>query len=142
MQTKLTLGGIALLATLVVAPLRAQTSVDAGVTVHSGGTTVGGHVNTGSPPPVVVVREPMREVIVVEHIHAPRGHAKGWWRKRGYREIRVYSDGESYYAHRIERRPGLREVVVFEREGRYYRWDDEDRDDGGKHEHGHHDRDD
>jgi hypothetical protein len=124
MHTKGTLGGIAALIALAGAPLQAQTSVDAGVVVQSGGTTVGGHVSTGPERAPVVVREPVREVIVVERMHVPRGRAKGWWRKQGYREVRVYSDGERYYSRRVDRRPQLTEIIVFEREGRYYRWDD------------------
>jgi hypothetical protein len=139
MHTKGTLGGIAVLITLAGAPLQAQTSVDAGVTVHSGGTTVGGHVSTGPERAPVVVREqPVREVIVVERMNVPRGRAKGWWRKQGYREVRVYSDGERYYSRRVDRRPQLTEIVVFEREGRYYRWDDGDRrGDDRDHDHKH-----
>jgi hypothetical protein len=140
MHTKGTLGGIAVLIALAGAPLQAQTSVDAGVTVHSGGTTVGGHVSTG-PERTVVVREPAREVVVVERMDVPHGRAHGWWRKQGYREVRVYSDGERYYPHRVEHRE-LTEVVVYERQGRYYRWDDGDHDHGPKHGKGkghHHD---
>jgi hypothetical protein len=145
MQIMVTLGGIALMVVLGAMPVSAQTSVDAGVEVHSGGTSVGGHVSTGSPPPTVIVREPVREVIVVERRQMPRGRAKGWWRRQGYREVRVYSDGDSYYGRRIERRPGLREVVIYEREGRYYRWDEGDDGDRGRgreheHEHEHKDR--
>ncbi|HEU4587845.1 MAG TPA: hypothetical protein VFS11_04315 [Gemmatimonadales bacterium] len=134
MHTKGTLGGIAVLAALAGAPLQAQTSVDAGVTVHSGGTTVGGHVSTGPERAPVVVREPAREVIVVERVKVPRGRAHGWWRKQGYREVRVYSDGERYYPRRVEHRK-VTEVIVYERQGRYYRWD-EVRDDH-HHDHGH-----
>jgi hypothetical protein len=88
---------------------------------------------------VVVREQPVREVIVVEHTKVPRGRAKGWWRKQGYREVRVYSDGERYYSRRVDRRPHLTEIVVFEREGRYYRWDDGDRrdDDDRGHDHKH-----
>jgi hypothetical protein len=140
MQNQLMAAGAAALLALGTAPLSAQSSVDAGVVVHSGGTTVGGHVTTGSPPPAVVVREPVREVIVVEPMHVPRGRAHGWWKKQGYREVRVYSDGRSYYAHPVERRPGISEVVVYEREGRYYRWADDDAEGHGHHGgHGKHD---
>lgn len=47
-------------------------ATEAGVQVHTG--PVSGHVVVGGPPPVVVCREPVREVIVVEQVHVPHGH--------------------------------------------------------------------
>lgn len=104
--------------------------------VRSGPVTAG--VDVGPPPPTVVYTEPVREVIVVERLHVPRGNAYGWWRKHGYRQVTVYYDGDRYFARRFDRHPGLRAVVVFEREGRYYQ--QEDGDEG--HGHGRRDRDD
>jgi hypothetical protein len=123
-------GGVVLLLGLAAAPLRAQTTVEGGVVVHSGPVTA--HVEVGEPPPVVVRREPMREVVIVERIHEPEVNAYGWWKKHGYREVVVYYDDDSYYDHWFERRGGLRRIVVYERGGRYYRpvdrdhWDDRD----------------
>jgi hypothetical protein len=95
------------------------------------------------PPRVLARREPVREVIVVERTHVPRGHAYGWWKQHGYREITVYSDGTRYYSRQVEP-TGFHAVVVYQREGRYY-LPDEDGDDKGKdrsHGHGHgHDKD-
>jgi len=76
-------------------------------------------VVVGPPPPVVVRREPVREVIVVERTHVPKGKAHGWWKKHGYREVTVYYDGTRYYSRRLEL-AGLRAVVVYQREGKYY----------------------
>jgi hypothetical protein len=126
-------GTVALLLGLAAAPARAQTAVSGGVVVRSGPVT--GHVEVGSPPPpVVVVREPAREVIVVERTHVPHGEAHGWWKEHGYREVTVYYDGSHYYGRQVERE-GIRTVVVYQRGGRYYLGDE----DGDRH-HGHHGR--
>jgi len=135
MKRRMVAGGtIVLLLGLTTVPLRAQTTVEGGVVIHSG--PVAGHVEVGSPPPVVY-REPVREVIVVEHAHVPRGHAYGWWKNHGYRAITVYYDGSRYYGRRLERR-GLRAVVVYERRGRYYLGDEP----GERYRHHHHHDDD
>jgi len=136
MRTTIALAAIALAVAFGAAPLRAQT-VDAGVVVQSGPVT--GHVLIGEPPPVVVYEAPVREIIVVEHIHVPRGNAHGWWKKHGYRPVTRYYDGDSYYARRYKGGAQLREVVVYEREGRYY---DEWQEHGHGHGHHGHDRDD
>ena len=86
-------------------------------------------VVVGSPSPAVGERS-AREVIVVEETHVPRGHAYGWWKNHGYRQVTVYSDGTRFYPRRLVRHPELKAIVVYEREGRYYRWADEDK--GGK----------
>jgi hypothetical protein len=71
-----------------------------------------------TPPPRVVRREPVREVIVVERTHVPRGHAYGWWKQHGYREVTLYSDGSRYYGRRHDSE--LRAVIVYQRDGKYY----------------------
>lgn len=94
--------------------------------------------------------------VVVYRVH--RGY--GWWRNRGYRAVTVWYDADRnrYYDRlgRYDRRDGLREVVIYQRDGRYYRdWDDrysrdwdDRRDDRGydrrvrDHDRGEHDRDD
>jgi len=72
-----------------------------------------------TPPPRVVRREPVREVIVVERTHVPKGHAYGWWKKHGYREVTLYFDGTQYYSRRYDP-TGLRAVIVYQRDGKYY----------------------
>ena len=54
----------------------------------------------------------------VYRIH--RGY--GWWRNRGYRAVTVWydADRDRYYEHRDRYRDGLREVVIYERDGRFY----------------------
>ena len=71
-----------------------------------------------APPPRAVRREPAREIIVVERTRVPRGHAYGWWKQHGYREVTVYSDGTRYYGRRHD--SGLSAVIVYQREGKYY----------------------
>lgn len=130
MTRRLGVGGIlALVLGLAAVPARAQTTVQGGVVVQSGPVT--GHVEVNSPPPVVVRSEPVREVIVVERTHVPRGKAHGWWKEHGYREVTVYYDGKRYYGRKVER-SGLRAVVVYERGGRYYLGDE------GTEHNGHH----
>ncbi len=119
----------------LAAPRAPAQVVEAGVVIRSG--PVAGHVVIGPPPPVVVYREPARvvvveryapRVIVVREVHVPRGRAYGWWKKHGYRRVVVYYDGHAYYDRWVDGRPGIREVVVYERDGRYYHgdWDDHD----------------
>src|SRR5262249_33226795 len=91
-----------------------------------------GRMEVESPPPVVR-HETVREVIVVEHTHVPRGNAHGWWKNHGYREVTVYYDGARYYGRRIER-PGIRAVIVWEREGKYYLGDEENERHGKHHD--------
>lgn len=135
MKRRIVVGGpLALLLGLAAVPAQAQTTIQGGVVVQSGPVT--GHVEVGSPPPAVVYREPVREVIVVERTHVPHGNAHGWWRKHGYREVTVYYDGTRYYGRPLER-PGVRAVVVYERGGRYYLGEE----DAERHRH-HHDDDD
>ena len=132
MKSRIVVGGIAaVMLGLAAVPARAQTTVSGGVVVQSG--PVAGHVEVGAPPPVVVRREPAREVIVVERTHVPRGNAHGWWKKHGYREVTLYYDGTRYYGRRLER-TGLRAMVVYERGGKYYLGEEET--EGYGHHHG------
>lgn len=151
MKTSIVVGGMALGLLLAARPAPAQ-MVEAGVVIHSG--PVSGHVIVGEPAPVVVYREPVRRVVVVDR-YAPRvivvqsvlgarGRAYGWWRNQ-YRPVVVYYDGARYY-DRWFGGPALRRVEVYERGGRFYRWDgdrdryrdrndyDRDRDRRGRHD--------
>ena len=76
------------------------------------------------PPRAAARREPVREVIVIERTHVPRGHAYGWWKQHGYGEVTVYSDGTRYYSRQVEP-TGFHAVIVYQREGRYYLPDEE-----------------
>ena len=102
---------VALLALgMFAAPLSSQTTVQGSVVVHSGPVT--GHVELRRRTRVIV---PERHVIVVQRVHVPRG----WWKKHSYRAVTVYYDGHRYYLRRYAR-PNLRQVIVYERGGRYY----------------------
>ena len=85
-----------------------------------------------TPPPRTVRHEPAREVIVVERTHVPRGHAYGWWKQHGYREVTVYYDGTRYYSRAVAP-TGFRAVIVYQREGKYYLSDED-----GERSHSHH----
>ena len=126
MKTAIVTGGIALALTLNF-PAAAQ-MVEAGVVVRSG--PVVGHVVVADPAPVhrrvVVVERYAPRVVVVEHVRAHRGH--GWWKRHGYRPVVVYYDvrrGRFYDRWGRDRR-GIREVIVYERRGRYYTARDDD----------------
>ncbi len=88
--------------------------------VRIGSGPVAGHIIVGDPYdhyPRYHARPVYREVIVYP-VH--RGH--GWWRNRSYRAVRVWydSDYDRYYDRDSQYRDGLREVVIYERDGRYY----------------------
>ncbi len=127
MKTAIVMGGIALALTLH-SPAAAQ-MVEAGVVIRSG--PVAGHVVITDREPryhyperrVVVVERYAPQVIVVEHGRAHRG--RGWWKKHGYRPVVVYYDVRRgrFYDRRDRDRRGIREVVVYEGNGRYY-WPD------------------
>jgi hypothetical protein len=131
MKASIAVAATAIGLALAARPARAQV-VEAGVVIRSG--PVYGHVVVGEPAPVVVYREPPppvvvvhpyypARVIVVEPVRGPRGRAYGWWWSR-YRPVVVYYDGARYYDRWFSGRPGLRRVEVYQRDGRYYRWDD------------------
>lgn len=136
----------ALVATALPAPAAAQ-HVTADIRIGSG--PVGGRIIVGEPihryshtivevAPRGYGRPAYREV-AVSRMH--RGY--GWWRNRGYRTITVWYDagGDRYYDHGSRYRDGLREVVIYERDGRYYD-DDRGRYAGRRYDRRHHDRDD
>lgn len=107
-------------------------------------------VDARRPAPGYHHRPTYREIVVYR---AHRGHT--WWHANHYRSVRVWydADRDCYYDHAYGDSRRLREVTLYERDGRYYRddgydrddrgWyrDDEDRDDRGHHGHGHHDDD-
>jgi hypothetical protein len=95
-------------------PLAAAQRVTAEVRIGSGPRDYGG---------------PAYDEVVVYRAH--RGH--GWWRHRGYRAVTAWydDDRDRYYDHLD--RDGLREVVIYERDGRYY-GDRYDRADDGRYD--------
>jgi hypothetical protein len=116
----------------IAVPLHAQ-RVEAGVVVRSG--PVAGHVvirdgySTYRRPTarrVVVVQRPRTVVVERVHRHRPAKH----WAHRGYRPVTLYYWDGRYYDRWAASRHGVRTIVVWERDGRYYRDCD---DDGGRH---------
>jgi hypothetical protein len=64
---------------------------------------------------VIVRRAAAPSVLVVERV-PHRG--KGWWRRHGYQRAIAYTDGRYYYSGWMSR-PGVRQVTVYARDGRY-----------------------
>ncbi|MEO8296015.1 MAG: hypothetical protein ABI613_10920 [Gemmatimonadota bacterium] len=82
-----------------------------------------------TPARFVVERHAPRR-IVVERFHGGRG-----FERSRYHQVRVYYDGRDRYYDGYG--DGLREVTLYERDGRYYR-DCERNDDRDHQEYGHH----
>ena len=129
MKTSIVTGSL-LAALSLVAPLHGQ-QVAADVVLRSGpvaGRVVIGDGYSTYRRPVVVYRRAPERVIVVERVHHrhPR-HARNW-RKHGYRPVTLYYASGRYYDRHVPGWPAMREVVVYERDGRFYRECDDDRD--------------
>ncbi len=109
-------------ASLAVLPAAASAQrVVADISINEG--PVSGRVIIGDP---YGYREryhaPQVRTVVV--YRSARGH--GWYHRHGYRTVRVWYDADRHrYYDRYDRNyRGLREVVVYERGGRYYQDDD------------------
>jgi len=151
MRTSIATGSL-LTALLLAQPAHAQ-QVLADVVLQTG--PVAGHVVIGNGystygrQRVIYRRPPVRRVVVVERaprlimVERTRYHGRAEWARFGYRTVYLYYvDGR--YFDRSFNRAGVRQVVVYERGGRYYRDDDEhydrdDRYDRDRHERGRHD---
>ena len=113
----------ALIATIGITTASAQ--VRAAVQVNT--IPISGTVIIGAPPrpvvypvysaprPVIVRRAVAPSVLIVER--APH-RGKGWWKRHGYQRTIVYTDGRYYYSGWMPR-PGVTQVTVFARDGRY-----------------------
>jgi hypothetical protein len=123
-----------LVAGLVLATSSVQAqSVAANVVVRSG--PVSGHVvvsngySTYRRHPVVVYRRPPERRVVVQRYHPRvivvervRHHRhKRHWERYGYRPVTLYYIDGRYYDRYDESRRGVARVVVYERDGHYYR---------------------
>jgi hypothetical protein len=151
MRTSIATGSL-LTALLLAQPAHAQ-QVLADVVLETG--PVAGHVVIGNGystygrQRVIYRRPPVRRVVVVERaprlimVERTRYHGRAEWARFGFRPVYLYYvDGR--YFDRSFNRAGVRQVVVYERGGRYYRDDDErydrdDRYDRDRHERGRHD---
>ena len=132
METRVILVPLLLGLSLPLASVQAQ-RVSADFRVFDG--PVSAHVVVGRRPdyprsfsshPLSIRRVAVAErdhprVIVVERLHRGRGY----WRHHGFRRFIAYydQDGGTYYDRYDHRFPALREVAVYERDGRYYRDD-------------------
>jgi|GEM_PF-1652731 len=83
------------------------------------------------PHPVttrVLVVAPAPRVVVVERVGHGHGRGRGHWRRHGYQEVVVYYDQtQDRYFTGLDDCRGFKRVVVYQRDGRYYR---PDRDEG------------
>jgi hypothetical protein len=113
------IAGSLLVGLTLVAPLSAQ-QVAAAVVVRSGpvaGRVVVGREYSTYRRPVTYRPVPAR-IVVVERVYVRHPGLAHRWERRGYhRMVLFYWDGRYY--DRDLRRPGVREVVVYERSGRY-----------------------
>jgi hypothetical protein len=107
---------VAVIALVVPQALRAQV-VSAEIVIHQGPVAARVAVN-----PYYYPRYHVARVIVVERNH---GHHRGWYKKPRHRIVAWYDPGaDRYYDRYDDRRPGLREVYVYECDGRYFRESD------------------
>jgi hypothetical protein len=134
MKTSTLAGSFLASLALIAAPLNGQ-QVSANILVRSG--PLAGHVIVGDehssyhssaivhrPRParrIVLVKRYAPRVLVVERFRHRHGRH---WKRMGYRPIVVYYIDGRYYDRLDGRHPRVREVVVYERGGRYYRLDD------------------
>ncbi|MBK9691816.1 MAG: hypothetical protein IPO73_09080 [Gemmatimonadetes bacterium] len=117
-------------AALLTMPAAAQAQhIVADIGIQQG--PVSGHVVIGSPGYVrprahIEIRpvyhpSPAARTVVVYR----QSYGRDWYHRRGYRTVRVWYDGDRdrYYDRYDERCAGLREVEVYEHDGRYVRDD-------------------
>ena len=121
------------MAALTAPPIAAAQRIVADIGIRQGLIT--GHIVLGDP-----VRHQPRGGYLVEsrqyddrRYHAitvySAHHGHGWYRHHGYRDTRLWFDAgrDAWYDRRDDRYPGtLREVAVFEFDGRYYLDDSRD----------------
>jgi len=131
MRTSIATGSL-FTALLLARPAHAQ-QVLADVVLQTG--PVAGHVVIGNGystygrQRVIYRRPPVRRVVVVAPrvivVERTRYDRRAEWTRFGYRPVYLYYvDGR--YFDRAFNRAGVRQVVVYERGGRYYRGCDED----------------
>jgi len=95
----------------------------------AGRVIVGDRYSTYHRPPVVVHRRPVARRVVVVERYAPRvvvvervsrHRSPRAWARLGYRPVTLYYIDGRYYDYRADGWPRAREVVVYERGGRFY----------------------
>lgn len=125
MKTSTLAGSLVMTLALLAAPLHAQ-QVSGEVVLRGGPISGRVHVGDGYPSyqrqvsrVVVVERHPARLVRVERFGHRHARH----WRHQGYRKVILYYIDGAYYDRRVRRGGRVHEVVVYERDGRYYLFD-------------------
>lgn len=111
---------------VIVSPMQAQ-RVSADVVFRSG--PIAGHVVVADGYSTyrrrAVYRPAPARVVVVERVHRHR-HPRHW-KRHGFRPVTLYYVHGRYYDRWAGQGPGVREVIVYERDGRYYHECDDDR---------------
>lgn len=125
------------LTALAFAPVQSEAQVSGEIAVD--GYPVGGYIRFGDRPRYVEVARPRSRgsrVVVVERYAPPRVIVVERWQRhkhhKHWRQDRRYHRGFVFYDRRHDRyydsyRPGLIEIRVVIRDGRFYRYDDRDR---------------
>jgi hypothetical protein len=127
MYTSVVAGSLIAALSLAAVPLHGQ-RVAANVVIRSG--PVAGHVvvadgySTYRRPVVIYRRAPARVIVVERVARRHPGHVRDW-RKRGYRPVTLWYHDGRYYDQPVRGWRTMREVVVYERSGRFYQDQDE-----------------
>jgi hypothetical protein len=112
----------------------------------AGRVIVGDRYSTYHRPPVVVYRRPVARRVVVVERYAPRvvvvervfrHRSPRAWARHGYRPVTLYYIDGRYYDRWADGWPRAREVVVYERGGRFYSSECEGHDHHGRYQHEH-----
>jgi hypothetical protein len=93
--------------------------------IRIGGGPIAGHIRIG--PDRFGYRDYRPRFVRVEVLRARDYYRRSGWLRSFRRDARIravyYDRGRDFYYDRF--RPGLIQINVFEREGRFYRWDDD-----------------
>jgi hypothetical protein len=120
MRTSIVAGSL-LAALSLAAPLSAQ-RVSADVAIRSGpvaGRVVVGDGYSTYRRPVVYRRVPAR-VIVVERVYVRHHRVLRNWKRHGFRQVVVFYQDGRYYDRDLRGGPPMRQLEIYERNGRYY----------------------
>jgi hypothetical protein len=125
MNTSIVAGSL-LVALSLASPLGAQVAAD--VAVRSGpvaGRVVVGDGYSTYRRPVEYRRVMPARVIVVERVYVRHHRLAGHWRRQGFRPVVLYYRDGRYYDRSVYGSPMMRQVVVYEWNGRFYQECDE-----------------
>lgn len=125
MKTSIVAGSL-LVALSLVSPLRAQVAAD--VAVRSGPVAGRVVVRDGYSTyrrPVEYRRLVPARVILVERVYVRRLRLAKHWQRQGFRPVVLFYRDGRYFDRGVHGGPRMREVVVYERKGRFYQECDE-----------------